>query len=61
MFVDTHNVDPRQALRILSDIVTANDDVVDETRFAMWAQSIYLAMDPTAFGSRDRLEPVRRV
>jgi hypothetical protein len=46
LFVDTHNVDPRQALRILSEIATANDDVVEASRFADWVQSIYLSLDP---------------
>lgn len=59
IFVDTHNVDPRQALRILSEIATACDDVIDPTRFAMWTQSIYLSLDSSS--SIVSTKPVRVV
>ena len=59
IFVDTHNVDPRQALRILSEIATACDDVIDPTRFAMWTQTIYLSLDPSS--STTSVKPVRSV
>jgi hypothetical protein len=47
-FVESHSVDARQALRVLHEIVLANDDVIEDVRFAVWSQSVLQSLDPEA-------------
>eukprot|EP00455_Lapot_gusevi_P053759 TRINITY_DN8466_c0_g2_i2.p1 TRINITY_DN8466_c0_g2~~TRINITY_DN8466_c0_g2_i2.p1 ORF type:complete len:533 (-),score=73.99 TRINITY_DN8466_c0_g2_i2:90-1688(-) len=39
MFVD-YGLEPREALRVLASIAEANDDIIDEHRFATWVEAV---------------------